>query len=120
METLAAALLLNADAIVVDEKTTRLLIEDPEKLAKNLSHRMHKKITIDNKNLNLFSEAVKGIKLIRSTELVTVAFELGLLNVYVSGELKNQIDILSAEDIKKSNIFSRLFKSLNYFVWGDA
>ena len=46
--------------------------------------------------------------------------KLGILNVYVSGELKEQIDILSGEDIEKSNIFSRLFKSLNYFVWGDA
>ena len=35
-------------------------------------------------------------------------------------ELKKQIDILSAEDIKKSNVFSRLFKSLNYLVWGDV
>tara|TARA_B100002003_G_C14023499_1_gene493532 strand:- start:130 stop:1050 length:921 start_codon:yes stop_codon:yes gene_type:complete len=46
--------------------------------------------------------------------------KLGILNVYISGELKKQIDILSAEDIKKSNIFSRLFKSLNHLVWGDV
>ena len=46
--------------------------------------------------------------------------KLGILNVYISGELKKQIDILSAEDIKKSNIFSRLLKSLNYLVWGDV
>ena len=46
--------------------------------------------------------------------------KLGLLNIYVAGELKRQIDILSAENIKRSNIFSRLFKSLNYLVWGDA
>ena len=43
-----------------------------------------------------------------------------MLNVYVSGELKKQIDILAAEDIEKSNIFSRIFKSLNYLVWGDV
>jgi len=46
--------------------------------------------------------------------------KLAVLNVYVSGELKKQIDILSAEEIKKSNVFSRLFKSLNYLVWGDV
>jgi len=45
---------------------------------------------------------------------------LGLLNVYVSDELKKQIHILAAEDIEKSNIFSRIFKSLNYLVWGDV
>ena len=46
--------------------------------------------------------------------------KLGQLNVYVSGELRKQIDILSAENIKRSNIFSRLFHSLNYLVWGDV
>ena len=45
---------------------------------------------------------------------------LGLLNVYVSDELKKQINILAAENIEKSNIFSRIFKSLNYMVWGDV
>ena len=46
--------------------------------------------------------------------------KVGQLNVYVSGEMMQQVDILSNEDIKKANIFSRLFKSLNYMVWGDA
>ena len=46
--------------------------------------------------------------------------KLGELNVYISGELKKRVDILSAEDIKRSNIFSRIFKSLNYLVWGDV
>ena len=35
-------------------------------------------------------------------------------------DLEKEIDILSNEDIKRSNIFSRLFKSLNYLVWGDV
>ena len=46
--------------------------------------------------------------------------KLGLLKVYISGELEKKIDILSVEDIKRSNIFSRLLKSLNYLVWGDV
>tara|TARA_B100000029_G_scaffold473162_1_gene514304 strand:+ start:379 stop:1533 length:1155 start_codon:yes stop_codon:yes gene_type:complete len=45
---------------------------------------------------------------------------LAILKVYVSGDLKKEINILSNEDIKKSNIFARLFKSLNYLVWGDV
>ncbi len=51
---------------------------------------------------------------------ITKGQKLGNLNIYRSGELENQIDIISAEDIKRANIFSRLFKSLNYWVWGDA
>jgi len=46
--------------------------------------------------------------------------KLGELKVYISGDLKRQIDILSTEDIMRSNIFSRIFKSLNYLVWGDV
>ena len=45
---------------------------------------------------------------------------LGLLSVYVSDELKEEINILAGEDIEKLNIFLRIFKSLNYLVWGDA
>jgi len=42
------------------------------------------------------------------------------LNIYVSGEFEKKINLLSTEDIKRSNIFSRVFTSLNYLVWGDV
>ena len=45
---------------------------------------------------------------------------LGTLNIYKEGELTEKVDLLSNESIKKANIFSRLFRSLNYLVWGDA
>ena len=46
--------------------------------------------------------------------------KLGLLNVYVAGELKKEIPILANEEIKRANIFIRLLKSFNFLVWGDA
>ena len=46
--------------------------------------------------------------------------KLGLLNVYVAGELKKEIDIIAAEEIKRANIFSRILKSFNFLVWGDV
>lgn len=46
--------------------------------------------------------------------------KIGVLNVYLSGDLKKTIDIVSNEDIKRANILSRLFKSLNFLVWGDV
>ena len=33
---------------------------------------------------------------------------------------KKETDILSGEDIKRANIFTRIFRSLNYLVWGDV
>ena len=46
--------------------------------------------------------------------------KLGLLNIYIAGELKKKISIFSDEEIKKANIFSRLFKSFNFLVWGNV
>ena len=46
--------------------------------------------------------------------------KIALLNVYVSDELVKEVDIFADEDVKRSNIFSRIFKSINYLVWGDA
>ena len=45
---------------------------------------------------------------------------LGTLKVYLNNELTETAELLSNEDIKKSNIFSRLFRSFNYLVWGDV
>ena len=46
--------------------------------------------------------------------------KVGVLKVYISGDLIKKIDLVSEENIKRSNIFSRIFKSLNYLVWGDV
>ena len=45
---------------------------------------------------------------------------IGNLNIYESGKLIKQTKIFANEDVKKANIFFRIFKSLNYLVWGDA
>ena len=46
--------------------------------------------------------------------------KVATLSVYVAEDFIKEIDLLAAEDIERSNIFSRLFKSLNYLVWGDV
>tara|TARA_B100001123_G_C15341344_1_gene1035081 strand:+ start:3377 stop:4549 length:1173 start_codon:yes stop_codon:yes gene_type:complete len=46
--------------------------------------------------------------------------KIGILNIYIKGELIKKVDIFSTEKIKRANIFSRIFKSLNFLVWGDA
>ena len=46
--------------------------------------------------------------------------KIGLLNIYIAGELKEKFDIFSREEIKRANIFSRLLKSFNFLVWGDV
>tara|TARA_B100001964_G_scaffold29853_1_gene30698 strand:+ start:14 stop:1168 length:1155 start_codon:yes stop_codon:yes gene_type:complete len=46
--------------------------------------------------------------------------KLGVLNIFLNGELFAQHDVFSMEKINKVNIFSRLIRSFNFFVWGDA
>ncbi len=46
--------------------------------------------------------------------------KIGVLNIYIAGEFYKEIDIISNEQVKRANIFSRLFKSFNFLVWGDV
>lgn len=95
MQTIAAAIALEADAVVIDERVTRMLIENPRKLAKSLEKRLHTPIRVNEANINLLREKTKGIRFIRSAELVTVAYELGLLNTYIVEKEKTEIPELN-------------------------
>ena len=45
---------------------------------------------------------------------------LGKFRVVYDQELVGEFDLLAANNVEKVNIFSRLIKSLNYLIWGDA
>lgn len=83
MEAVALAITRKADAVIIDERTLRMLIEDPEKLKSIMQHRLKTKITVNRTSLNSFMQKVKGIRFLRSVELVTVAFEMKLLDRYL-------------------------------------
>ncbi len=83
IESLAAALMLGAEAVVIDERTTRVLIEQPERLKDLLKRRLGMKVKIDKNNLRQIRKLIKGIRIIRSTELVTIAYEMGLLDKFL-------------------------------------
>ena len=83
MEVLASHIILNSSAVVVDERNTRLLVEDPNILRDILSRNMDGKVFVDKRNLAKFKNWTKNISLIRSVELVVVAFEKGLLDKYL-------------------------------------
>lgn len=83
MAGLSACIKLNADAFVVDERTARLFVESPDRLVNILKDTLHTDIKINKDNLEEFKRRTKSIKLIRSVELVTVAYEQGLLDKYL-------------------------------------
>ena len=80
MAGLACCLKLNSDAFVVDERTTRVLVESPDKLVNILRNKLHTQIETNKANLKEFKNMTKGIKLIRSAEIVTVAYEKKMLD----------------------------------------
>lgn len=88
MEALALTSNLKANALVIDERTTRMLLENQSALTKILSNKLHAKVTIDKNNLKKFQKELTKINIIRSSELLTIAYELGLFNKY----LKNGVN----------------------------
>ena len=84
ISVIAAAVNINSDAIVIDEKTTRFLIENPRMIVEILKKTLHTSISVNENNLKEFNNTIKDIKAIRSIELVTIAYEQGLLNSYIT------------------------------------
>lgn len=83
MQSLAAALEINAEAIVMDERTLRLFVENNQQMKKLLEMRFNAPVAVDQMKLKQFSDRLKSIKIIRSLELVGIAFKMGLLNGYI-------------------------------------
>jgi D-alanyl-D-alanine carboxypeptidase (penicillin-binding protein 5/6) len=52
--------------------------------------------------------------------LIEKDIKLGVLNIFLNDKLLAQHDVFSMEKIKKVNIFSRIIRSFNFFVWGDV
>lgn len=92
MEAVSTALYFKSDTIVVDERITRMLIENPKDVKRTLERRLHTQIHVDKKNLNTFHEIVKHIKVIRSIELVTIAYELGILDKFMDHKQKLMVN----------------------------
>lgn len=86
IESLAASVVTGADALVIDERTTRYLIEEPQRVVRRLKQKLHAKVHLNQESLSLLRKMIGRIKVVRSVELVTVAFELGLLDRYLGGE----------------------------------
>lgn len=70
--------------IVVDERTTRMLCENPENLKKLLEKKLHMQITANKKNYSYFGR----YKMIRSVELAYIAYKKRLFNIKDSRALE--------------------------------
>lgn len=91
MSSVALALQLNASALVIDERTTRELIENPDNMRNIMKSKLHTKVFVNNDNINRLKDYIKGIKVIRSSELVYIAYKLNLLNKFIDGATKKRL-----------------------------
>ena len=46
--------------------------------------------------------------------------EIGILKIYYKDDLLGEHTIFASTDIKKVGLLTRLFKSINYLIWGDV
>ncbi len=78
-EMLALARELNATGLLIDERTTRLLIECPAALRILLEKRNNMRVSMDEHKAEWFRKNFGSLAIVRSAELVALAYEKGLL-----------------------------------------
>lgn len=68
--------------LLVDEKTTRLLLEDPKRLKELMQGEYQRKVTVNDSNLARFRQLAGEVFVVRSTELVALAVRRGFFAEY--------------------------------------
>ena len=81
-EMIALAKELDVKYILIDERTTRMLIESPFRIKEHLEQEFGVSIMVNKVNLTRFSEITHGMEPIRSSELLIVAYEGGFLDKF--------------------------------------
>ncbi len=81
-DVISLALEIGVDNLLMDERTCRMLVEDPESLRQHVEHELGKPVDINEKNLSLFSRATKRLRFFRSGELALLAYEKGYFSDY--------------------------------------
>lgn len=76
-ELLAMAKALGLEHVLIDERTTRLLIEAPFRLKEHLEREFGVNVMVNKENLRQISSQVSMLRAMRSSELVMLASENG-------------------------------------------
>jgi len=87
-EALALASELGLRDILIDERTTRVLAEQPREYAGHLSKEFGGDLRIDERNLDGFLGMVSGMRFYRSSEILLLAYERGYFDDY--GNMKEE------------------------------
>ncbi len=76
-DIIATASLLNIKTLLIDERTTRMLIEAPFQLKAHLEDELRTSVYVNQENFREFQKFVEDMHVIRSVELLGIAYKLG-------------------------------------------
>ncbi len=79
-ECLAILNLTEQRILSIDERTTRMLIEEPKALQNYVEFKFKSKLQVNQGNLNKFGIFIPDIVIVRSSELLALAVEKGLFS----------------------------------------
>jgi hypothetical protein len=85
-EMLALAKQLGIEYILVDERTTRMLMEAPQRLKEHLEEEFRVNVMVNKKNYRELVSEISPLKALRSSELVMLAFENGYFKSFQNNE----------------------------------
>lgn len=87
-EMIALAKSLRISTLLMDERTTRMLVEAPFEIKDHLEEELRINVMVNSSHLQKFSDIVSGMRVIRSSELVIVAYEKGYFDSFGSDKKK--------------------------------
>lgn len=87
-EMIALAKSLRINTILMDERTTRMLLEAPFEIKDHLEEELRINVMVNSSHLQKFLDIVSGMRVIRSSELVAVAYEKGHFDIFGSDKKK--------------------------------
>jgi Xaa-Pro aminopeptidase len=112
-EMVALARTLGIEYILIDERTTRMLIEAPLKLKEHLEKEFEVNILVNKDNLKSLTSEISPLRALRSSEMVMLAYEKG----YFRNFQKLQRDALEAALCKiKYSGCSISYEEINSYV----
>ncbi|MEM4165841.1 MAG: hypothetical protein QW153_03055 [Candidatus Bilamarchaeaceae archaeon] len=88
-EMIALAKEIDAESIVLDERTTRMLIEAPFRLKEHMEDELKVNIMVNKTNMEDFSKYTRGLNAFRSSELLILGYENGFFSKY--GDLEKEM-----------------------------
>ncbi|HIH23176.1 TPA: hypothetical protein HA238_05600 [Candidatus Micrarchaeota archaeon] len=91
-EMIALANELDVKDILIDERTTRMLIEAPFRIKEHIEHEFGVSVLLNNESMHSFSSLTSGMRVLRSSEMVMLAYENGFFDGFGADSKKNAVN----------------------------